>query len=485
MAGESHPESRACGRFEADLSAFADHTLAPRRWEQVGYHVAGCDNCRREVAAIKELCTTLSGSCAGRASTPDQLASRLQQIAGEQVDAPLYMAAGMPGELPSRRRERRRLLTGSGAAAVTVLASLFVIVLLIAPSPPLVDDAVRQAREEFSLSTTAISVNEAVGAVLLAHQRGALPSEPVDRHARSTIVSSPRQISPETAADVLGGFEGHTFSGLQRVWISDGSGSFHVADVRIDEVAGQGASFEVLDARGDVFHSWFVPSSNCCAAKSPEEWTFHTYDGMDQVAGRWAHVVEARDSDGRKVARWWLDTGNGMLLWSERYDTTGAPTLISGYVELELDTADLRHEGIELISFHTSSTAEVPDQEWCTGFDHCPDSLAGLPLVAYSSSNTEEGQGMRLVYSDGFRAVTACWTEGRLPSQGAIRAYDDVAGLPKVAIWQSGPGVVSVATNGSLSLLHEAVGQLPGEAAHEYSLMERVRQGGLRLIGFN
>ena len=42
---------RHCERFRPDLSAFADGTLPPRRWEQVSYHLAGCARCRDEVAA--------------------------------------------------------------------------------------------------------------------------------------------------------------------------------------------------------------------------------------------------------------------------------------------------------------------------------------------------------------------------------------------------------------------------------------------------
>ncbi|GAB3817597.1 hypothetical protein GCM10028820_18820 [Tessaracoccus terricola] len=478
-----------CGRFSEDLSAFADHTLPPKRWQQVGYHVAGCPACREEVDAIKRVCSRLSGSCAApTTSTPESLAVRLERIAGGASHAPLYMAAGAPGELPSRRRERNRRLRQGGIAGLGALATMFVLALMLAPDPPTVENPVHMAREEYSLSITSISINETIGAVLLAHERGAQLSEPVTQRARTGIVGSPFEISAEAAAEALSQSIAAdlTYSGTQRVWISDGQGAFYANDVRVDEVAGEGSTLSVLDARGDEFVSWFVPSSSCCSSSSPTGWTFFEYEGRDQVAGRWAKVIEARDVDNHTVSKWWVDTANGLVLWTERYDTFGRPTVISGFTDLELDRASLAPDGIELSVMNIPvAVVSEPVQEWCTGLRYCPEMLAGMPLVAHASSEVGNRATMRLVYSDGFRSISVCWTEGLLAADGATRVHDDTPGMPEVEVWQAGDGVVSVATNGGLAVLDRAVSALPPEEAWQPTLLERFREGLARVGGIN
>lgn len=90
---------------------------------------------------------------------------------------------------------------------------------------------------------------------------------------------------------------------------------------------------------------------------------------------------------------------------------------------------------------------------------------------------------MRLFYSDGFRGLSVVWSEGRL--HGTTSITDDTAGLPEVAVWQSGGGIVSVATNGSPELLDEASRDLPGEHEWDPSVMERVGRGLAQLTGIN
>ena len=147
-----------CERLHPHLSAYADGTLPPKRWEQVSYHVAGCEECRDEVAAINAVCSKLS-SYRG-SETPEALAARLESIAGEHGSSPLYMAAG-DGELPSARRKRVRRATQGGVALLAVMVSAVVLAVLVAPSPTRITDPVKAARELYGRSLIAISVNEA------------------------------------------------------------------------------------------------------------------------------------------------------------------------------------------------------------------------------------------------------------------------------------------------------------------------------------
>ena len=469
-----------CERYRQDLSAFADETLSARRWEQVGYHVAGCPDCRKELAGIRSVRRTLQTPDENPSSISRTLSERLHEIAGDHVDAPLYMAGGPRCALPSRRKRRTRRLLQSSTAILTVLASVLVIAFLVAPEPPTVSNAITQAREQFLLSTTALSVNEAVGAVLLAHERGAALGGPQHQSARSTMVSAPQRITRATAAEMLKG-DGTTHSGVQRVWISDGEEGFHATDVQVDEMADEGTSLVVLDASGSRFMSWFVPATVCCQMDDGPPWSFWKYGGMDQVAGRWANVIEARDADGNRVARWWVDRDGGLVLWSERYDSDQKPTIISGFTSLTMGEAHLSDETAELAGMDPVSSSGA--KGWCRGLAHCPTSLGGLALVAHSSSDVRGGTSMQLFYSDGFRGLSVVWSEGQL--HGTTRLSDHTAGLPEVAVWQSGDGIVSVATNGSFDLIDEASQDLPGEHNWHPSVMERIGRGLARLVGIN
>lgn len=470
-----------CRRHREDLSAFADETLPKRRWEQVGYHVAGCPDCRRELADIRRVRHTLGTPEDTPSAVPRTLAERLQGIAGEHGDAPLYMAAGPRCALPSKRRLRTKRMVQTGMVAMAMMTSMLVIAFLVAPEPAVVSNAVKQAREQYSLSTTAISVNEAVGAVLMAHERGATFGSPQRQPARSTMSRAAQPLTGGEAAAMLES-EGVTFSGVQRVWISAGDEGFHATDVKVDEVAGEGTSLVVLDATGNRFMSWFVPSGTCCEPSEGPPWTFSVHQGLDQVAGRWARVVEARDEDGRRVARWWVDSGNGLILWSERYDSQGTPTIISGFTSLKLGEAHLADDHVEMASMDRVSSSG--SRGWCQGLEHCPTSLAGLPLVSHASSDVPGGTSMHLFYSDGFRGLSVVWTRGQLEDDKTL-ITDHAAGFPEVAVWQAGDGIVSVATNGTLELLREARTELPEEEAWAPTVLDRVRRGLARLAGIN
>ncbi|RMB58434.1 hypothetical protein EAX62_14700 [Tessaracoccus antarcticus] len=369
----------------------------------------------------------------------------------------------------------------SSVAAITILASVLAIAFLVAPEPQMVASAVKQAREQFSLSATAVSVNESVGAVLFAHERGASFGPSRHQSARPMMVSDALPITRAAASAMLEG-EGPTHSGMQRVYISAGDGGFHEAQVRVDEVEGEGTSLVVLDATGQRFMSWFVPSGSCCQAGEGPPWTFWKYRGSDQVAGRWADVIEARDEEKHRVARWWVDPGSGLVLWSERYGADGAPTIMSGFKDIQIGKAHLAQDHVQLVSMNPVSS--TGSKGWCTGLPQCPASLAGLPLVTHASSSSVRGErSMRLFYSDGFRSVSVVWSEGQLP--GAKPIQDHAAGFPDVAVWQVGDGIVSVASNGSPEMLQEASSQLPGEQLWDPSVLERIGRGLSRLAGIN
>ncbi len=473
-----------CEKFRRDLSGFADRTLSPRRWQQVGYHVAGCEGCRAEVAEIRSICAHLQERATLGAVAPSTLAHRLQGIAGEESDAPLYISSGATSGLPTAHEQRKRRLAQGSVAMVTVAATLFAICILLAPEPARVANPLRQARTDYSLGVTAISVNQSLGAVLLAHSRGAELPAPVDAGGRSSILTSWGPMARDEAAAMLAPSVGQdlTFSGIHRISISNGEGQYWRTDVSVDQVQGTGANLSVLDAAGETFSSWFVPPHSNGYGVAPESWEFRIYDGMEQVAGRWARVLEATDTSGVPVSRWWLDIGSGLLLWSERYDAFGEPVVMGGFIHLDMTRASLRATNAELLLAHSvGSGGAVGDRSWCQGIPECPVTLAGLPLVGHTSSQAHGLSSMRLIYSDGFRNLTVQWNEGVWDSEELVSSR--IHGMPDVQAWQAGDGVISVATNGGLALLDEATRELPPPQAYEKAVWDRARDGLARIVG--
>ncbi|MDO4718917.1 MAG: zf-HC2 domain-containing protein, partial [Propionibacteriaceae bacterium] len=163
---------RDCRRFADDLSGFVDRTLGERRLGQVCQHLAGCASCRETVAGIQALRSRLSSSASPCPPAPASLTERLERIAGGESDEPLYLRAGRSCALPTRSEQLRRRLTRSGAVTVVILATLLGLTLVLGQEPKPVANPVGQAREQYYLSLTAISVDEGVGATMWARERG-------------------------------------------------------------------------------------------------------------------------------------------------------------------------------------------------------------------------------------------------------------------------------------------------------------------------
>lgn len=469
--------SPCCDRYRDDLSAFADHTLTSKRFGQVACHLMGCERCRAELAAIDEVCSELK-SCRSTAPS-DTLSARLESIAGEQSKAPLYMASG-EGDLPSARRTRQRRVAQGSVALLVVAMSAVVFAVLIAPDPLRITDPVKTAREQYSMSSAAISINEAFGAVLLAFDRGADLGQPVSYQPRGSDGERAR-VAPSRAADLLRASteSDASLTGVQRVWISDGDGLYRSAEVRTTKVAGEGAQLEVYDARGDRFLSSFLPAFGDRPVEAPDDWSFTESTRPEAVDGRDAIHLQASE-DGVPVAGWWFDTRTSVLLWSERYTSTGAVSLAMGFKELSFGgNVAISDDVTQQLSLQPASTSQTDG--WCIGMSQCPQEVGGLPLVAYASSDRQGKRSMTLVYSDGFESAVVGWTEGVL-ADGIGRTQSEGAGLAKVDLWQCGDAVIWVTTNGSDDLLDDIASDLPTEKPYRASILDRISAGIDRLV---
>lgn len=468
-----------CLKFKDSLSAYVDETLPEKRWEEISYHLAGCGDCRHEVLELRDLRSALAASCNPDVAAPSTLADRLEAIAGEHAADPLYISQGKACALPSKRRRRRKRAMQTGAALLAMTMAVAMLALVVAPEPRTILKPTEQARDQYAMYSTAVNVQEAVGAMLLAQGRGAHYGAPVAAQPMQAPHGKPLPISSGSAEQMMdhAAHTGASLTGTQQVWVTNGSGHFLTSDVQMSQVAGEGTHLVVLDADGGRFLSSFLPDFTVDEVRAPDQWRYFTYPALTEVVGRSAFVMEAQ-SEEVLAARWWIDSETGELLRSERFDTFGNPTIMVGFRELNLGEAQLPVDRSQLTSLSKASSSGA--RGWCVGFDDCPYELAGLPLVAYSSSPGDDE--MSLIYSDGIHMISASWTDGVLQAPEPM-SEGAASGLPSVSIWQAGDGVVSVATNGSRELLAKAVAGLPEQAPHEETLWQRFNRGMGRLTG--
>jgi hypothetical protein len=212
------------------------------------------------------------------------------------------------------------------------------------------------------------------------------------------------------------------------------------------------------------------------------------------IAGRRATTVEAVSAQlarvgGPVVARWWIDDTTGLLLRQETYDTAGHVLLASGFTTLRVGPTFIEHFPPRMASSMTTSsltlsrTADLIRNGW-----YCQRELAGLSLVRLRTDQVSDPAALHMVYSDGVSTVSVFEQRGKLAGTSEGSPWDDALsayvrpGMPRLATWQSGDTVFTVATNGSAELLSDAVAALPHSKPLTRTTMERVRAGWVRIL---
>src|SRR4029453_13322932 len=141
--------------------------------------------------------------------------------------------------------------------------------------------------------------------------------------------------------------------------------------------------------------------------------------GRDAVAGRSAFVVEAHRASGAVAARLWLDEDSGLALRREVFDSTGAITKASSFVDLTIGHArlakrlppqipDIWWDRAPVGAFVPLSTAG-----WAT-----PGGLAPrFQLTDVRRLTTDGDTILHLTYTDGLSAVSVFQQRGHLDAQ--------------------------------------------------------------------
>jgi hypothetical protein len=488
-----------CAHFAQDRSALVDDALGLGRRERLLAHLVHCAACRDDVAELRRVREALRGG--PPAEAPEELAERLISIAGADARTPLPTPAKRPRRrsLPARRRTLR-VRAGAAIALAAAVAGAAVAGYVAAPplGGSLVADPTSEAQAAFSSTLAQMPLaNDALGAVMAAAPRdlgrpvaAAGPVQAVLGHRALTETEARATLArAASSADAV------AYSGVQTFW-SRSEGRVLQASVQVRALPGQGIQAQVLDRSGRPVSGGYTPAT--AAARMVDDkllkllGSSYVLSGWAEaeVAGRSATVVEARRS-GRLAARWWVDDASGIVLGRQTFDDVEGEVMSVRFTDVQISrsSALLEHlaaPGVTPATDTVLTLSNAPDlvsRGWvCRGI------LADLSLVRLGSDGAADPQTLHLVYTDGLATLSVLEQRGRLATApgGAswdtgLRAYTR-EGPSRLATWQSGDTVFTVATDGSSALLARAVSSLPHDPVPERTTMGRIREGWAKLL---
>jgi negative regulator of sigma E activity len=498
-----------CADLAELRSAFVDGALDDTDRERLLSHLVDCANCRRDVEDLRAVRDVLNQTKNEPNPTPTYLSSRLASIAGPQSVAPLWIRpfrriqpshSSRIGGLPSHRRiVKLRIATATMAVGATVTA-MGAIGYAAAPRIAAIGDPTGEAQVAFTSSLGQFPLaSDALNAVILADSRALSGSlspglEGPSPATGATLTSAQAQAMMQRAADAA---HSVSYSGRQS-FLAYRNGGVIVAHVDVDARAGQGSQVMVNNQTGQQLLKGFTPALISSRVVDDElldllarNYRLSGTHGAS-VAGRSSTVVMAtRDGSNFVAARWWIDDTTGIVLWQETYDKSGSVDLSFGFTSVSVSRGDsiLEHLPPRLAvprtstSLTLSSATELNASGWS-----CIRHLAGLSLVRIRSDRAEDPDTVQLIYSDGLTTVSVFEQRGLLTVVPEGSYWDPALkahvrrGASGVATWQSGERVFTVVTDGSASLLTEAVESLPHGGATTQTTLDRIKAGWARIL---
>jgi negative regulator of sigma E activity len=498
-----------CADLAELRSAFVDGALDDTDRERLLSHLVDCANCRRDVEDLRAVRDVLNQTKNEPGPTPSDLSLRLASIAGSQSVAPLWIRpfrriqpshSSRTGGLPSHRRIVKLWITAATMALGATATAIGAIGYAAAPHLAAIGDPTGDAQVAFTSSLGQFPLaSDALNAVMLADSNSLSASlssglEGPSAAAGATLTAAEAQAMMQRAADAA---HSVSYSGRQS-FLAHRNGGVIVAHVDVDTYAGQGSQVMVNNQTGQQLLEGFTPALISSRVVDDElldllerNYRLSGTRGAS-VAGRSSTVVMAtRDGSNFVAARWWIDDATGIVLWQETYDRNGSVDLSFGFTSLSVSRGDsiLEHLPPRLAvprtstSLTLSSAAQLNASGWS-----CVRHLAGLSLVRMSSDRAVNPGTVHLVYSDGLTTLSVFEQRGRLTAvpkgsdwDAALRAHVRRR-ASGVATWQSGELVFTVVTDGSASLLGEAVESLPHDRTTTPTTLDRIKAGWARIL---
>jgi negative regulator of sigma E activity len=213
--------------------------------------------------------------------------------------------------------------------------------------------------------------------------------------------------------------------------------------------------------------------------------------GAGSVAGRSAHVVEARRANGTTAARLWLDAESGLPLRREVYGEDGTTRTASAFIEFTLERAP-RASSANTSALTTDTALRRSDLALLRGDGwNCPDRLDG-GLVLYEARRVDDA--VQLSYSDGVVTVSVFEQRGHLDEeklQGySAREVDggvvySSTGPPAQLTWSVGDWVVTVVSDAPSETIDAVLAAMPPRAPdYERGFFARIGKGAERVASW-
>jgi negative regulator of sigma E activity len=498
-----------CADLAELRSAFVDGALGDTDRERLLSHLVDCANCRQDVDDLRAVRDVLNQTKNEPDLTPTDLPFRLASIAGPQSVAPLWIRPfrriqpphlSRTAGLPSRRRIVKLRITAATVALGATVTAMGTIGYAAAPRIAAVGDPTGDAQAAFTSSLGQFPLaSDALNAVMLADSRELSASlsprlEGPSAATGVTLTPAEAQAMMQRAADAA---HSVSYSGHQS-FLAHRNGGVIAAQVDVDARAGQGSQVMVNNQTGQQLLKGFTPALISSRVVDDElldllerNYRLSGTQGAS-VAGRSSTVVMAtRDGSNFVAARWWIDDATGIVLWQETYDKSGSIDLSFGFTSVSVSRADsiLEHLPPRLAvpwpstALTLSSATELNASGWS-----CVRHLAGLSLVRIRSDRATNPDTVQLIYSDGLTTVSVFEQRGLLNVVPEGSHWDAALGAhvrrgaSGVATWQSGEMVFTVVTDGSTSLLAEAVESLPHGGATTQTTLDRIKAGWARIL---
>jgi negative regulator of sigma E activity/anti-sigma factor RsiW len=498
-----------CADLAELRSAFVDGALDDTDRERVLSHLVECASCRRDVEDLRAVRELLNQTKNEPDPTPSDLSFRLASIAGSQSVSPLWIRPfrriepsrlSRTSSLPSHRRIVKLRITAAMLVAGATVVAMGVIGYAAAPRLTAIGDPTGEAQAAFTSSLGQFPLaSDALNAVMLADSRNLSAKlspqlEGPSAATGTTLSPAEAQATMQRAADAA---HSVSYSGRQS-FLAHRNGGTMAAHIDVDARAGQGSQVKVNSQTGQQLLKGFTPALMSSRVVNDEllELLERNYrlSGTRgaSVAGRGATVVAAtRDDSASVAARWWIDDATGIVLWQQTYDRSGSVDLSFGFTSVSVSRGNniLEHLPPRLAvprtstSLTLSSATELNASGWS-----CVRQLADLSLVRIRSDRAADPDTVHLLYSDGLTTVSVFQQKGQLTAAPEGSQWDAALkahvrrGASGVATWQSGDTVFTVVTDGSASVLTDAVKSLPHDEATTQTTLDRIKAGWARIL---
>ncbi len=213
----------------------------------------------------------------------------------------------------------------------------------------------------------------------------------------------------------------------------------------------------------------------------------------DSVAGRSAHVVEARRGGGQVAARFWIDARTGLLLRNEVYDDRGLVRLVA-FVDVRVTPGrEVRETSPPAAQPEEHALGEVELARLRAEGWSCPTELPPA-LILVDARRLTDGSGptLHLTYSDGLSTVSLFQQRGALDESGLTGFSEELLagtraqvsdGYPKKVIWSGHGSVFTLFLETPDDDVAAIVAALPHDPADD-DVAARLRRGLDRVVSW-